>query len=247
MRLERSLSGNTIDSYLRDISKLKEYLEVEGSQASPADLQLEDFETFLVFMGNIGLDVRSQARLISGIKAFYKYLLMEDLITENPTELLEAPKLSRKIPEVLTFGEIQAMLEAIDMSTPYGTRNRAMLETLYACGLRVSELINLKITNLFLDVGFIKVIGKSDKERLVPIGGEAIKHIENYMQYDRTKMNIPNEEQNFVFLNRRGKHLTRVYVFLLIKELAQAVGIQKKHQPAHFSPFFCYPPCGRRC
>jgi integrase/recombinase XerD len=238
MRLERALSSNTIASYMRDVSKLHEYLHVEQIDAAPGDLQLEDFERFLVFMGKLGLDVRSQARLISGIKAFYKYLLMEDLIAENPTELLEAPKLSRKIPEVLTFGEIQAMLSAIDLSTPFGTRNRAMLETLYACGLRVSELTNLKLTNLFLDVGFIKVIGKNDKERLVPIGEDAIKQIQTYLQYDRTKLTIPKEEQNFVFLNRRGKHLTRVYVFLLIKELAQIAGIQKNISPHTFRHSF---------
>ncbi|MCB0661096.1 MAG: site-specific tyrosine recombinase XerD [Saprospiraceae bacterium] len=238
MRLERALSPNTIDSYLRDVTKLKEYLDIESIEASPGQLDHEDFEKFLVFMGKIGLDVRSQARLISGIKAFYKYLLMEDLIKDNPTELLEAPKLSRKIPEVLTFGEIQAMLAVIDLSTPYGTRNRALLETLYACGLRVSELVNLKITNLFLDVGFIKVIGKNDKERLVPIGDDAIKHIRHYLQYDRAKLKIPKEEENFVFLNRRGKHLTRVYVFLLIKELAEKVGIQKNISPHTFRHSF---------
>jgi integrase/recombinase XerD len=239
MRLERALSANTIESYLRDVSKLVEYLEIENINKAPGFLELEDFEKFLVFMGKIGLDVRSQARLISGIKAFYKYLLMEDLIENNPTELLEAPKLSRKIPEVLTYGEIQAMLEAIDLSTPFGTRNRAMLETLYACGLRVSELINLKITNLFLDVGFIKVIGKNDKERLVPIGEEAGKQIRLYMEHDRKKLpKIPKEEENFVFLNRRGKHLTRVYVFMLIKDLAKEVGIQKNISPHTFRHSF---------
>ena len=182
MRLERALSANTIESYIRDVEKLTNWLSLNGRTEQPAGLTHEDFLQFIKYMNELGLELRSQSRMISGIKSFYKYLLMEDIIDENPTELLESPKMDRRIPAVLSIGEVQELLNAIDLSTPHGTRNRAMLETLYACGLRVSELVNLKLTNLFLDVGFLKVVGKSDKERLVPIGEEAIKQITLYVE-----------------------------------------------------------------
>lgn len=239
MKLERALSGNTVEAYLRDVSRLVEYLQVVENPNGPGELELGDFENFLKHLGNFGLDVRSQARMLSGIKSFYKYLLMEDLIVKNPTELLEAPKLDRKIPAVLSFNEIQRILAAIDLSEPQGTRNRAMLETLYACGLRVSELITLRISNLFLDVGFVKVLGKNNKERLVPIGEEAVRHIVHYLENDRRKLKtIHKDHENILFLNRRGKGLTRVFVFLIIKELAKIAGIQKNISPHTFRHSF---------
>ena len=238
MKLERAMSSNTVESYLRDVQKLTNWLEMNQRSELPADLVHDDFVQFMHYMSGLGLELRSQARMISGIKAFYKYLLVEDLIEANPTELLEAPKMDARLPAVLSVGEVQRLIDAIDLSTAWGTRNRAMLETLYACGLRVSELVNLKLTNLFLDVGFIKIIGKNDKERLVPIGGEAIKQIEIYVGTDRAKLKIHPEHENTVFLNRRGKGLTRVYVFLLIKELAKLAGIEKNISPHTFRHSF---------
>lgn len=238
MKLERTLSGNTVESYLRDVGKLVNYLQIEGIELSPGELTHEDFLSFLKFMNELGLELRSQSRMISGIKSFYKYLLLEDIIDNNPTELLESPKMDRRIPAVLTYEEIQSMLAVIDLSHPQGTRNRAMLETLYACGLRVSELINLKLTNMFLDVGFVKVVGKSDKERLVPIGEEAIKHIQFYVDTDRKKLKIHPDHENIVFLNRRGKGLTRVMIFYLIKDYAKAAGIEKTISPHTFRHSF---------
>lgn len=237
--LERSLSDNTVEAYLNDLNKLVAYFEMKERSLRPDEVQLTDLQGFLKWIYQIGLSARSQARLISALKTFYKYLLLEDMVSDDPTELLDAPKLLRKIPEVLSFEEIQAMLDAIDLSTPHGTRNRAMLETLYACGLRVSELIELRLTNLFPDVGFIKVIGKGDKERIIPIGDSAIKHIELYIEgVRRPQMNIHPDHQNFVFLNRRGKKLSRIMVFNIVKDLAKEAGIQKNVSPHTFRHSF---------
>lgn len=236
--LERSFSGNTIEAYLRDISKLVAYLEIQQLQVSPLEVTLELLQDFLKWLNDLGLDVRSQARLTSGIKAFYKYLLVEDLLSIDPTELLEAPRIDRKIPEVLTYEEIHRIFAAIDMSEPHGVRNRAMLETLYACGLRVSELINLKISNLHLEVGFIKVLGKNDKERLVPIGEEAVKHIGLYINGIRRQLKVKKDSENILFLNRRGGKLSRIMVFLVIKELARLAGIEKSVSPHTFRHSF---------
>ena len=236
--LERSMSGNTIDAYLRDIGKFVQYLEIQQINSPPGEVNLSLLQDFLKWLNELGLDVRSQARLVSGIKAFYKYLLVEDLLQKDPTELLEAPRLNRKIPEVLNYDEIQRLLAAIDLSEPHGQRNRAMLETLYACGLRVTELINLKISNLYLDIGFIKVLGKNDKERLVPIGEEAVKHIRFYHDGARRDLKIKKESENVLFLNRRGSKLSRVMVFLIIKELAQLAGIEKNISPHTFRHSF---------
>lgn len=237
--LERSLSNNSIDAYQRDIEKLAAFIHQKEYQLGPLDIRAEHLEKFIMWINNFGLGARSQARLISGIKAFYKYLLVEDLIDDDPTELIEGPRLQRKIPEVLSYEEIQAILDAIDLSQPHGTRNRAMLETLYACGLRVSELINLRLSNVFLDVGFIKVIGKNDKERIVPIGGEAMKQIQLYIDGTRRPMtNIHPDYENILFLNRRGKGLSRVMVFMIVKELAKIAGIEKKVSPHTFRHSF---------
>ncbi|MBI5916120.1 MAG: tyrosine recombinase XerD [Bacteroidetes bacterium] len=249
--LERSMSGNTIEAYLRDIGKLVQYLEIQQVEKAaalpegqpspmpgPGDLTLETFQDMLAWLNGLGLDMRSQARMISGIKAFYKYLLVEDILLTDPTELLETPKLHRKIPEVLTYDEIQRMLAVIDLSQPHGLRNRAMLETLYACGLRVSELINLKISNLHFDVGFVKVLGKNDKERLVPIGEEAVKHIGFYTEGVRRHLKIKKDSENLLFLNRRGSKLSRIMVFLITKQLAKLAGIEKNISPHTFRHSF---------
>ncbi|MDX1943632.1 MAG: site-specific tyrosine recombinase XerD [Saprospiraceae bacterium] len=237
--LERSLAENTIDAYLSDLSKVVEFLVIRGYELNAEQVQTEHLTECILWLNELGLGARSQARLLSAIKAFYKYLLIEDLIDHNPTELLEGPRLARKIPEVLSYEEIQAMLMSIDLSTPHGTRNRAMLETLYASGLRVSELTDLRLSNLFLDIGFIKVIGKGDKERIVPIGEEAAKHIRLYIEgVRRLQKNILKEDENIVFLNRRGKRLTRVMVFMIVKEYAELTGIQKNVSPHTFRHSF---------
>ncbi|MBX2873415.1 MAG: site-specific tyrosine recombinase XerD [Saprospiraceae bacterium] len=237
--LERSLSENTIEAYLRDIKKLVEFLELSEIHASPETLDVDQLSSFLHSLNDLGLGARSQARLLSAIKTFYKYLLMEDLIQVDPTSLLEGPRLPRKIPEVLSYEEIQRMIASIDLSEPHGVRNRAMLETLYACGLRVSELIDLRISNLYLDIGFVKVLGKGNKERIVPIGEEAVKHISYYREgVRRSMMNIHPEHTNFLFLNRRGKQLSRVMVFMVVKACAKLAGIEKNVSPHTFRHSF---------
>ncbi|NRB50492.1 MAG: site-specific tyrosine recombinase XerD [Saprospiraceae bacterium] len=239
LQLERSLSENTIDAYLRDVKKLVEFLTLSEIHTSPEDLDVDQLSSFLHSLNDLGLGARSQARLLSAIKTFYKYLLMEDLIQVDPTSLLEGPRLPRKIPEVLSYDEIQRMIAAIDLSEPHGVRNRAMLETLYACGLRVSELIDLRISNLYLDIGFIKVLGKGNKERIVPIGEAAVKHIGFYIDgIRRGMMNIHPEHSNFLFLNRRGKQLSRVMVFMVVKECAKLAGIDKNVSPHTFRHSF---------
>ncbi|MEL6863302.1 MAG: site-specific tyrosine recombinase XerD [Bacteroidota bacterium] len=237
--LERSLSPHSIDAYLRDVAKLVRFLEIKEFDLSPHEVDLEHLQAFIFWINSLGLGARSQARLLSGIKAFYKYLLVEDLTETDPTDLLEGPRIKRKIPDILSYEEVLQMLAAIDLSEAHGTRNRAMLETLYACGLRVSELINLKLSNLFLDIGFIKVIGKNDKERIVPIGGDAIKHIQYYKDsVRRLQSNIHPDAENVLFLNRRGKALSRVMVFMIVKETARLAGIDKKVSPHTFRHSF---------
>lgn len=236
--LERSLSANTLDAYISDVEKFVRYLEIEKIERLPLHVRQDDLERFIHWANQLGLEASSQARLISGLRAFYKFLLVEDLLDDDPTELLEGPRLRRKIPEVLSVHEIRQMLEAIDLSEPQGLRNRAILETLYACGLRVSELVNLRLTNLFLSAGFIKVLGKNNKERLVPIGSDAVKYLEQYLEHDRSKQAIKHGHENYVFLNRRGAHLTRVMVFYIIKELAQKAGIHKTISPHTFRHSF---------
>lgn len=237
--LERSLSENTLEAYLGDVQKFVRYLEIEQIERPPLQVQREDLERFVHWVNKLGLEASSQARLISGLRAFYKFLLVEDLLDDDPTELLEGPRLRRKMPEVLTVYEIQQMLAQIDLSEPLGLRNRAILETLYACGLRVSELVNLRLTNLYLAAGFIKVLGKNNKERLVPIGSEAVKYLEQYIEHVRNRQeNIRPGHENYVFLNRRGAHMTRVMVFYIIKELAQKAGVHKNISPHTFRHSF---------
>ncbi|MBX2929500.1 MAG: site-specific tyrosine recombinase XerD [Saprospiraceae bacterium] len=239
MLLERSLSPHTIEAYISDVGKLAQYLELTGQELAPADLQTDTLRAFLIWLNELGLGARSQARLLSALKTFYKYLLTEHIAATDPTELLDGPRLPRHIPEVLSYDEIQRMMDAVDLSDPQGARNRAMLETLYACGLRVTELVELRISNLYLDIGFVKVTGKGDKERIVPIGEEAVKHIRLYMEGVRQgMMNIHKDHANYLFLNRRGKKLTRVMVFLIIKELARIAGITKNVSPHTFRHSF---------
>jgi len=237
--LERSLSANTIEAYLRDIGKLAEYLQLLGRNDGPAQVSSQDLQAFLSYLYDLGLGPRSQSRLLSALKTFYKYLLLEDVIKENPCELLEGPKLGRALPSVLSYTEIQAILEGIDLSLPQGPRNRAMLETLYASGLRVSELCDLRITNLFFDIGFVRVVGKGNRERIVPIGEDAIKHLKIYLQEVRPKLpEIQKGHENIVFLNRRGKKLTRVMIFLIVKEAVAQAGIDKVVSPHTFRHSF---------
>lgn len=239
LKLERSLSKHSIDAYLGDIEKLRFFLQEKESTVNPLQVEFSHIQQFVTYINELGLGPRSQARILSGIKAFFKFLLVEDLIDLDPAELIEGPKLARKIPDVLSYDEIQAILEVIDLSHPQGTRNRAILETLYACGLRVSELTNLKINNLYLAQGFLKVHGKNNKERLVPIGGAAIKHIQLYLNHVRNLQdNIKAGEQNIVFLNRRGHRLTREMIFTIVKNAVKLAGVDKKVSPHTFRHSF---------
>ncbi|MFN7116517.1 MAG: site-specific tyrosine recombinase XerD [Saprospiraceae bacterium] len=237
--LERALADNTIEAYGRDLEKLTQFLQLKQYNLALEQLETSHLTEFILWLNELGLGARSQARLLSALKTFYKYLITENFIQNDPTELLEGPRLARKIPEVLHYEEIQAMLAAIDLSEPHGVRNRAMLETLYACGLRVSELTDLRLSNVFLDIGFVKVIGKGDKERIVPIGEEAIKHIQFYLEgVRRLQNNIHKADENILFLNRRGRRLTRIMVFMMVKEYAELAGIQKNVSPHTFRHSF---------
>lgn len=236
--LERSLSGNSVQAYLADLDKLTFFLEATNNHKAPAQLELTDLQHFIKWVAELGMTQRSQARIISGIRSFYKYCLLEDITTKDPTTLLEAPKLMRQLPDVLSFEEIETIIAQIDVSTPEGTRNKAILETLYSCGLRVSEVVNLKISQLYLDVGFVRVIGKGNKERLVPIGSSAIKYILLYTKNIRVHQTPQKGEEDILFLNRRGKRLTRVMIFLIIKDLVKKAGIAKTISPHTFRHSF---------
>jgi integrase/recombinase XerD len=238
LRLERSFSDNSVQAYIRDTEKLAEYIELAAINVSPAETKEEHLLAFLKYLSELGLTAHSQARILSGIKAFYKYLLLENEITEDPTELIEAPRLPRKLPDVLSYEEIEQMLNAIDHSTPEGTRNRAMIEVLYSSGLRVSELIGLQLTFCYFDIGFIRILGKGDKVRLVPIGKEAIKYVEIYLDHVRSHQEIKKDSEDIVFLNRRGGQLSRVMVFLIIKDIAEKAGIAKNVSPHTFRHSF---------
>jgi len=238
LQLERSLSGNSIEAYLNDIEKLTNFLQANGDLKNPSEIKLADLQRFIQWIAELGMSATSQARIISGIRTFYKYCLLEDISNIDPTTLLEAPKLKRALPDVLSFDEIENVISQIDLSTAEGTRNKAILETLYSCGLRVSEAVNLKLSQLFLDVGFIRVLGKGNKERLVPIGDSAIKYINIYKKTVRVHQPIQPGEEDIVFLNRRGKRLTRVMIFLIIKELVKKAGISKNISPHTFRHSF---------
>lgn len=236
--LERALSGNSISAYVSDIHKLVEFLNIKQIEKGPLALVHDDIAQFLQYIHELGLGERTQARILSGVKAFYKYLLIENLLDADPTNLMEGPKLGRKIPAVLSYDEITVMLEAIDLSEPQGHRNRAMLETLYACGLRVSELISLKISEFYHEEEYIKVTGKGNKERIVPMGAEAIAQNLYYMSHYRSTLKIKPGQEDFLYLNRRGSSLSRVMIFNIIKDLAEKVGIEKKVSPHTFRHSF---------
>lgn len=238
LQLEKSLADNSVQSYLRDIDKLTSYLEESGESRQPGELQLKDLEKFVAWVHGLGLTASSQARLISALRSFYKYCIQEQITHTDPTVLLEAPKLKRMLPDVLSFEEIEKIIGEIDLSKPEGGRNKAILETMYSCGLRVSELVNLRLSCLYLDVGFIKVIGKGDKERLVPIGKDATKYINIYRNTIRNHIAIVPGEEDIVFLNRRGKRLTRVMIFIMLKELVKKAGIKKTISPHTFRHSF---------
>lgn len=238
LQLEKSLSEHSVEAYLRDIDKLTTYFMASQQTPTPASITLKDLQSFVQWAGELGMRATSQARLISGIRAFYKYCLTEQIITSDPSVLLEAPRLKRALPDFLSYEEIEAMLAEIDLSTPEGGRNKAILETMYSCGLRVSELVGLKISCLYLDIGFIRVIGKGDKERLVPIGADAIKYIKIYKEDIRVHVQPLKGFEDILFLNRRGKQLSRIMIFYIIKELAAKAGIKKNISPHTFRHSF---------
>lgn len=238
LQLEKSLSGNSVEAYIRDIQKLTQYLELIGMQSSPQELTLKHLKDFVKWVNELGMSARTQARVISGVKAFYKYLIMENMIRENPTELLESPRIGRKLPDTLSVEEIDRIINAIDRSKPEGERNKAMLETLYSSGLRVSELINLKISNLFFKEGFIRLIGKGDKERIVPIGRIAMKYMNIYLKDVRVHIPVKKGSEDILFLNRRGNKLSRNMIFMIIKSLAEKIGLNKKISPHTFRHSF---------
>lgn len=238
LQLEKSLADHTVEAYLHDLEKLTQYLQERNTLLAPSALVLTDLQGFVHWIAGLGMTPASQARIISGIKSFYRYCLLEKISDTDPSTLLEAPKLKRALPDVLSFDEIEQIIAQIDLSKPEGGRNKAILETLYSCGLRVSELVNLRISQLYLDVGFIRVIGKGDKERLVPIGQSATKYINLYRQTQRQHLQVASGHEDILFLNRHGRKLSRVMIFLIIRELVQQAGIKKNVSPHTFRHSF---------
>ena len=238
LQLEKSLSNNSVEAYLRDIEKLVSFFSTQQNPKTPENISLKDLQQFIQWIGELGMTATSQARIVSGIRSFFKYCLIEQIITNDPSILLDTPKTKRALPDFLSFEEIENIIAQIDVSKPEGGRNKAILETMYSCGLRVSEVINLKISCLYLDVGFIRVIGKGDKERLVPIGNDAIKYITIYKNDIRVHTQPKNGFEDILFLNKFGKNLSRVMIFYIIKTLAAAAGITKNISPHTFRHSF---------
>ncbi|MFY7899223.1 MAG: site-specific tyrosine recombinase XerD [Chitinophagaceae bacterium] len=238
LQLEKSLSDHSVEAYLRDVDKLTSFLEITQQPLQPNQVVLKDLQQFVKWIAELGMSATSQARIISGIKGFYKYCLIEQVCITDPSALLEAPKTQRLLPDTLSYEEIEQMIAAIDLSKPEGTRNKAIIETMYSCGLRVSELVNLKISGLFFEDEFIRVIGKGDKERLVPIGKDAIKYLLLYLNGVRIHQTIQKNHEDFVFLNNKGKQLSRVMIFYIIKELAAKAFITKNISPRTFRHSF---------
>lgn len=238
LKLERSLSENSVSAYTRDIEKLVQYLEIKQKDLNPKEIQHDDLADFINWLYEMGISARSQARIISGLKAFFKYLLLEDVISNSPADLIQGPKIGRKLPEFLSISEIDELITAIDLSKPEGERNRAILETMYSCGLRVSELVNLQMSNILEEEGFLVVIGKGNKERIVPIGKTALKYINFYKEHYRNHMLVNKGSEDVLFLNRRGNKLTRVMIFTIIKNLAKEAGINKNISPHTFRHSF---------
>ena len=238
LKLERSLSENSISAYLNDIKKLRDFIKLKKIDLEPNDIDIVIINDFLEYLNELGISSFSQARIVSGLKSFFKFLILEEKISKDPMDLIESPKLKRKLPEVLSLNDINILLNSIDLSTMEGVRNRAIIETLYSSGLRVSELINLSIQNLFLDIGFIKVIGKGSKERLVPIGRHAIKYINMYKNGYRDNKKINKGNEGFLFLNRYGRKLTREMIFLIIKKVSNKCLLNKNVSPHTFRHSF---------
>ena len=238
LRLERSLADNSVDAYLHDAEKLYQFVLLTDPALTPMQVSEKQLMNFLKYLGELGLTANSQARILSGLKSFFNYLLFEDLIQHDPTQLLEAPKLGRKLPDTLSFPEIERILDAIDLSTPGGTRDRAIIEVLYSSGLRVSELLNLRLTNCFFTEGFIRVLGKGDKMRLVPIGHDAMHYTRIYVDHVRSQLPVQKGDEDTIFLNLRGKQLSRISVFTTIKKLADDAGVQKTISPHTFRHSF---------
>ena len=238
LQLEKSLSENSVEAYTRDIEHLTQFLLEKKLLANPADITLKNLQQFIKWIAELGMMATSQARIISGIKAFYKYCLLEDISKTDPTTLLEAPKLKRSLPDTLSFPEIESMIDKVDLSKAEGGRNKAILETMYSCGLRVSEVVNLKISQLYLDLGYVRVTGKGDKERLIPIGSSAVKFISIYKNNIRIHADIKKGNEDILFLNNRGSRLSRVMIFYIIKDLALKAGIKKTVSPHTFRHSF---------
>jgi integrase/recombinase XerD len=238
LQLEKSLSDHSVEAYIRDIEKLTQFFSIQQNISPIETIQLGDLQAFLKWIGALGMTASSQSRIISGIRSFFKYCLQENLIKRDPTLLLEAPRLRRTLPDFLSVEEIDRIVQAIDLSKPEGERNRAILETMYSCGLRVSELVNLRLSSLYPELGFIKVIGKGDKERLVPIGNTALKFIGIYSSQVRVHAQIKKGNEDILFLNRRGSGLTRQMIFILLKDLVREAGIKKTVSPHTFRHSF---------
>ena len=238
LKLERSLSQNSIEAYVHDVNLLEQYLEFAKLKVSPLAISRKHLQNFLQHINDLGMSAHSQARILSGIKGFHKYLLSEELIEKDPTTLIEGPRLGRKLPDTLGYPEIVKLLDAIDLSSPEGGRNRAMLEILYSSGLRVSELVELKRANVYFDLGFLRVIGKGNKERLVPIGRDAMRYLKIYLEEIRVHVPVQKAFEGYVFLNRRGMKISRVSIFLIIKALATKVGLKKSISPHTFRHSF---------
>lgn len=238
LQLEKSLSENSVEAYLHDIEMLTSFLLATNQTVAPSEIALKDLQAFVKWVSELGMTATSQARIISGIRSFFKYCILEQICVSDPSLLLDAPKSKRKLPDTLHFNEIESIISQIDLSSPEGGRNKAILETMYSCGLRVSEVVNLKISGLYLDVGFLRITGKGDKERLVPIGSDAIKFIKIYKEKIRVHQPIQVGAEDFLFLNRRGNKLSRVMIFYIIKDLASKAGITKTISPHTFRHSF---------
>jgi integrase/recombinase XerD len=238
LRLERSLSPNTLEAYVHDVEMFARFLEESSTNITVEKAEAEHIRSFIKFVSKLGLSDTSQSRVLSGLRSFYKYLILENYIQINPTETIEMPKTARKLPDTLSFDEIIVLLETVDLSSPEGERNKTMLEVLYACGLRVSELVQLKKSNIYFDEGFIRVIGKGNKERLIPIGQKTLSNIKNYLENSRQQQPVKHGSEDILFLNRRGNKLSRVMVFTIIKTLVVKAGIKKDISPHTFRHSF---------
>lgn len=238
LQLEKSLSENSVEAYMRDVEKLTQFLLAYNLQKSPAEIAISDLQAFIKWIAELGMTATSQARIISGLRGFYKYCLIEQITTTDPSTLLDVPRVQRLLPDVLSFEEIEMLIAAIDLSKPEGARNKAILETMYSCGLRVSELTQLKLSCLYFNDGFIKVIGKGDKERLIPIGADAIKYITLYLEHYRIHQPVKKNNEDIVFLNKTGTFLSRIMIFYIIKDLAKKAEITKVISPHTFRHSF---------